>query len=95
MKKTFLIITFTLITIARADIKYDIAMYRFYSIPMTPEINLCEYNSLVLQTSLMSFQCWNNGVYGKKVRDQISSYLKTLNTPTSLRLLSDFEKNWN
>ncbi len=77
-----------------ADIKYDPTSLTFYSLPASPQVNCGEYNALVLQIALMQIQCWNSGVYGKKLRDQTSSYLKTLNTPTSLRLLSDLEKNW-
>jgi len=95
MKK--ILVTLISLTIANfifADIKYDPSTKKFHSIPASKSVNLDEYNALVEQMQFIERQCWNSGVYGKKVRDQIFSYLMLLKTPTSLRLLSDLKKAW-
>lgn len=96
MNKFFLILAAIIVTFKlSADIKYDPSLQRFYTIPQSSSINQDEYHALLIQTTIISIQCWNNGVYGKPLRQQITSYLKTLNTPTSLRVLADLEKDWN
>lgn len=47
------------------------------------EKELNEYIVIMDQVLCMIITCWNNGIYGKTVHDQINSYLKSIGTPTA------------
>lgn len=81
----------------KADIKLDVENNKFYSAlektdTADTSIDQQEYHILVMQVSFILMQNWNNGVYGAKAIDKIYAYLKSYNSPASLRLLEDLKK---
>ena len=63
-----------------------------YTIPAEQNINQDEYCQLFLVIAAMQIQAINSGVLGEGLYKQDETYLKTIGTPTALRMLSDIKK---
>ncbi|MFH1644485.1 MAG: hypothetical protein ABIA74_04910 [bacterium] len=95
MKKLFILILITIIVgKAKADMRFDLSSnpIRAFSIPMTPDINQDEYHNLYIQCGIRVIFAINSGLMGKEIREQEYAYLKSIGTPTALRLLEDLKK---
>ncbi len=88
---SLIISSFTL----QADLQQDQTTGRFYSIPMSPNINQTEYNDLMQLCSLM---CQARLMYSvikdtdEETVSMLHSYLQKVGTPTSKRLIADIKK---
>lgn len=98
MKKLLLSLLLLVIgTTLFADMRFDPISGRFFSHPQTSDINQQEYDNLFSQCA----KIYNNMLIAsapytpsfKDVVDHCSLYLKRINTPTALRLITDINKN--
>lgn len=80
-----------------ADMRFDPITGRFYSYPVTADINQLEYDNLFSNCVQISnnLKLWTSPLNPsfKDIFDHCALYLKTINTPTALRLISDIKKN--
>lgn len=78
-----------------ADMQQDPISGRFYSIPMSPDINQTEYNDLMQLCCLM---CQARLMYAvtkdtdAETVKMLHSYLQKIGTPASKRLIVDIKK---
>jgi len=75
----------------KADIKYDVNRNTFFT--SYPWYSPSDYNALCEQVLSLLYQGLLTKMGERKMHNQISSYLKTLNTYLSHQLLEDIEKN--
>jgi hypothetical protein len=99
MKKALLLTLFTLFAIQpiNAQLRFDPALNIFYSHPRHPSINEIEYVGLFATF----IELWNRIeaanagriVPDKEILEQCVAWLKSVGTPTALRLIEDLEDN--
>ena len=79
------------------EIRYNPINDAWYSYPESPDINPNEYVTLLFNCVEIALRIRrnSNGVYisPKDILNQISVYLKSVGTPTSLRLMNDLKSN--
>lgn len=101
MKKLLIAVLWIGLTVVSlsAELRYDAVGNYFYSFPKTADVNISEYNILVVQCGIIinridalliaAGKKGNTKIYSK----QVFEYLKQIGTPTALRLLKDLKKN--
>ncbi|MFH1644491.1 MAG: hypothetical protein ABIA74_04940 [bacterium] len=78
-----------------ADLQQDQKTGRFYSVPFSSDINQNEYNDLMQLCCIMCQACLTYSIFkatNAETIQMLSSYLQTIGTPTSKRLIADIQK---
>lgn len=80
-----------------ADLQQNPTTGRFYSIPMSPDINQTEYDHLMQICCLMCSACLTYSVFkcnnDAEAVSMLHSFLQKIGTPTSKRLMADIKKD--
>lgn len=101
MKKLLFIMSILSATYSFPELIFDPVSNNYYTYPLDPKINGNEYAGLLLNVLQIGDNILNadeafddeNEVKPEEILNQIFVYLKSVGTPTALRLLHDLRKN--
>ena len=95
----FLIAVLTLgcIVTLEAEIRHDPVYYAYYTVPYSSAIDLVEYHLLATCSQIISnrIEFIMGWLDEDKICEEVSLFLKKVNTQTSLQLLADLRQFWD